>query len=33
MDSLERHLSEITDRLDAIQTDLASLIDHVRKGR
>jgi hypothetical protein len=33
MESLERHLSEITDRLDAIQTDLATLVDHVRKDR
>ena len=31
MESLERHLSEITDRLDAIQTDLTTLVDHVRK--
>lgn len=33
MESLERHLSEITDRLDAIQTDLTTLVDHVRKDR
>ena len=33
MESLERHLSEITDRLDAIQTDLSTLVDHVRKDR
>jgi hypothetical protein len=31
MESLEQHLSEITDRLDAIQTDLTTLVDHVRK--
>jgi transcriptional regulator with XRE-family HTH domain len=33
MESLERHLNEITDRLDAIQTDLTTLVDHVRKDR
>lgn len=33
MENLERHLSEITDRLDAIQTDLTTLVDHVRKDR
>ncbi len=33
MDSVERHLSAITDRLDAIQADLAVVIDCVRKDR
>lgn len=33
MDALERHLSDITERLDAIQTDLTSVIDYVRKDR
>lgn len=33
MDSLERHLSGITERLDAIQTDLTTVIEHVRKER
>jgi transcriptional regulator with XRE-family HTH domain len=31
MDALEQHLSEITDRLDAIHADLITVIDHVRK--
>ncbi|MDQ4009397.1 MAG: helix-turn-helix transcriptional regulator [Actinomycetota bacterium] len=31
MDALEQHLSEITERLDAIQADLITVIDHVRK--
>lgn len=33
MDALERHLSDITERLDAIQTDLTTVIEYVRKGR
>jgi plasmid maintenance system antidote protein VapI len=33
MDALERHLSDITERLDAIQTDLATVIEYVRKDR
>jgi transcriptional regulator with XRE-family HTH domain len=33
MDSVERHLSAINDRLDAIQADLAVVIDCVRKDR
>jgi hypothetical protein len=33
MDTLERHLSDITERLDAIQTDLATVIEYVRKDR
>jgi hypothetical protein len=33
MDVLERHLSGIADRLDAIQTDLTTVIDYVRKDR
>ena len=33
IDSVERHLSAITDRLDAIQADLAVVIDCVRKDR
>ncbi|MGH4011295.1 MAG: helix-turn-helix domain-containing protein [Pseudonocardiaceae bacterium] len=33
MDALERHLSDITERLDAIQTDLTTVIDYVRKDR
>jgi transcriptional regulator with XRE-family HTH domain len=33
MDTFERHLSAITDRLDAIQADLAAVIDCVRKDR
>jgi transcriptional regulator with XRE-family HTH domain len=33
MDRFERHLSAITDRLDAIQADLAAVIDCVRKDR
>jgi transcriptional regulator with XRE-family HTH domain len=33
MDSLERYLSDITERLDAIQTGLTTVIEHVRKDR
>lgn len=33
MDALERHLSDITERLDAIQTDLTAVIEYVRKDR
>lgn len=33
MDALERYLSDITERLDAIQTDLTTVIEHVRKER
>ncbi len=33
MDALERHLSGITERLDAIKTDLTTVIDYVRKDR
>jgi transcriptional regulator with XRE-family HTH domain len=33
MDALERYLSDITERLDAIQTDLTTVIEHVRKDR
>lgn len=33
MDTFERHLSAITDRLDAIQADLTAVIDCVRKDR
>jgi plasmid maintenance system antidote protein VapI len=33
MDALEQHLSDITERLDAIQTDLATVIEYVRKDR
>jgi transcriptional regulator with XRE-family HTH domain len=33
MDRFERHLSAITDRLDAIQADLTAVIDCVRKDR
>jgi hypothetical protein len=33
MDALERHLSDITERLDAIQTDLTTVIEYVRKDR
>ncbi len=31
MDTLERHLDNITERLDAIQADLTTVIDYVRK--
>jgi transcriptional regulator with XRE-family HTH domain len=31
MDALERHLCDITERLDAIQADLTTVIDYVRK--
>ncbi|MGH3902445.1 MAG: helix-turn-helix domain-containing protein [Pseudonocardiaceae bacterium] len=33
MDTFERHLGAITDRLDAIQADLTAVIDCVRKDR
>lgn len=33
MDRFERHLSAIVDRLDAIQADLAAVMDRVRKDR
>jgi transcriptional regulator with XRE-family HTH domain len=33
MDALERHLSEITERLDAIKTDLTTVLEYVRKDR
>lgn len=33
MDALERHLSDITERLDTIQTDLTAVIEYVRKDR
>jgi hypothetical protein len=33
LDSLERRLDDITDRLDDLKADLATLIEHVRKGR
>lgn len=33
MDALEQYLSDITERLDAIQTDLTTVIEHVRKER
>jgi transcriptional regulator with XRE-family HTH domain len=33
MEALERHLGDITERLDAIQTDLTSVIEYVRKDR
>lgn len=33
LDSLERRLDDITDRLDDLKTDLATLIEHARKGR
>lgn len=31
MDVLERHLGDITERLEAIQADLTTVIDYVRK--
>jgi transcriptional regulator with XRE-family HTH domain len=31
MDALEQHLCDITERLDAIQADLTTVIDYVRK--
>jgi transcriptional regulator with XRE-family HTH domain len=31
MDALERHLCDITERLNVIQTDLTTVIDYVRK--
>ncbi len=33
IDALERYLSDITERLDTIQTDLTTVIEHVRKDR
>lgn len=33
MDALERRLSDITERLDAIKTDLTTVIDYVRRDR
>jgi transcriptional regulator with XRE-family HTH domain len=33
MDAFERQLSDITERLDAIQTDLTMAIEYVRKNR
>jgi transcriptional regulator with XRE-family HTH domain len=33
LDSLERRLDDITDRLDDLKADLATLIEHARKGR
>ncbi|MGH3789220.1 MAG: XRE family transcriptional regulator [Pseudonocardiaceae bacterium] len=33
VDALERHLSDITERLDAIQADLTTVIKYVRKDR
>jgi transcriptional regulator with XRE-family HTH domain len=33
MDALEQYLNDITERLDAIQTDLTTVIEHVRKDR
>lgn len=33
IDAFERHLSDITQRLDAIQTDLTTVIEYVRKDR
>jgi hypothetical protein len=33
LDSLERRLDDITDRLDDLKADLATLIEHTRKGR
>ncbi|MGH3800414.1 MAG: XRE family transcriptional regulator [Pseudonocardiaceae bacterium] len=33
VDALERHLSDITERLDAIQADLTTVIEYVRKDR
>jgi hypothetical protein len=31
MDALERHLGDITERLDAIKADLTTVIDYVRR--
>lgn len=33
LDTLERRMTEITDRLDDLKSDLATVIDHVRKGQ